>query len=100
MTHIPSFACILCTGKDRDSTSYRSKTAKSIKDAGETGYCTITMKTDQRCCVNGLCSAQEIARDRQVFKTTDAYTEGTIQDVHFSKACPKGTYIQSEMRLV
>ncbi|KAK8071302.1 hypothetical protein PG997_011505 [Apiospora hydei] len=82
------------------TTSYSSKVAKGINDAGETGFCTITMKTNEACCVNGKCSAQEIARDRQVVKTTDAYTEETIQDVHFSKACPKGTYIQSERRLV
>lgn len=82
-----------------DTVKYACKIAKGINDAGETGYCTITMKTDGGCCVNGLCSAQEIARDSQVVKTTDAYTEETIRDVHFSTACPKGTYIQSEMRL-
>ncbi|KAK8024459.1 hypothetical protein PG993_012525 [Apiospora rasikravindrae] len=85
----------------RDETfKYTAKVAKGINDAGETGYCTITMKTDDRCCVNGLCSAQEIGKSRQVVKTTDAYSEETIQDVHFSTACPKGTWIQSEIRLV
>ncbi|KAK6857255.1 hypothetical protein PG995_007442 [Apiospora arundinis] len=83
-----------------DTVKYTSKMAKGINDAGEKGFCTITMKTDQRCCVNGQCSAQEVARDRRVVKTTDAYTEETIQDVSFSKGCAKGTYIQSEMRLV
>ncbi|KAK8073431.1 hypothetical protein PG994_004330 [Apiospora phragmitis] len=82
-----------------DTIKYTAKTAKGINDSGQTGYCTITMKTDQGCCVNGKCSAQEIALDRQVVKTTDAYSEETIGDVHFSTACPKGTYIQGEMRL-
>ncbi|KAK7946976.1 uncharacterized protein PG986_011297 [Apiospora aurea] len=79
---------------------YSARACIGINDAGETGYCTITMKTDDGCCINGKCSAQEIGLDRQVLKTTDAYSEESIQDVHFSKACPKGTWIQSELRLV
>lgn len=81
------------------TTTYTAKTAKGINDKGETGFCTITMKPASNCCINGKCSAVEIGRDRKVEKTTDAYTEETIGDVKFSVACPKGAYVQSELRL-
>ncbi|CAG8972110.1 hypothetical protein HYALB_00011242 [Hymenoscyphus albidus] len=80
--------------------TFISKVAKGINDAGETGYCNITVKIDKNCCVNNRCSVWEVNRNRRVVKTNGAYEEETQGDVHFSKACPKGTYIQSETRLI
>ena len=43
------------------------------------------------CCVDGQCSAQKAGLDHRVLKNNDAYTDETIQDVTFSKGCPKWT---------
>lgn len=80
--------------------SYTSDVAKGIDDAGNTGFCTITVKTNDGCCVNGKCSAGEIDLDRQVVKTAFAFEPETIGDVTFSAGCAPGAFIQGELRIV